>query len=259
MYKLTLITAFLCMSLIILTFLPYVKADEWNKKTKVTFSQPVEVPGVGIHLLPAGTYTFKLFDSAAQRNIVQIFSEDETTLLATIIAIPNYRLKATDKTVMTFLERAANDPEALRAWFYPGNNYGLEFVYPKDRAVELAKLVNQPVLEMPNELAPIINQPVNSVSEEPVVALKSATIKAVKPSGEEVEIAPLVEPSTEVAVKPKEPVVTPAEVALTPKQPTAVQVKRLPQTASEMPLLALIGLLSMGAGITTLIISKRSV
>ena len=36
------------------------KADDWNKKTKVTFSQPVEIPG---QILPAGTYTIKLVDS----------------------------------------------------------------------------------------------------------------------------------------------------------------------------------------------------
>lgn len=149
MYRLKLIAAFLFLSLAIMVFLPNVRADEWNKKTKITFSQPVEIPGVGVHLLPAGTYVFKLFDSTSTRHIVQIFSEDETKLLATILAIANYRLQATDQTVITFLERIANEPEALRAWFYPGNNWGLEFVYPKERAVELAKLVRQPVLEMP--------------------------------------------------------------------------------------------------------------
>ena len=29
------------------------KADEWNKRTVMTFSQPVELPGI---VLPAGTY-----------------------------------------------------------------------------------------------------------------------------------------------------------------------------------------------------------
>ncbi len=34
----------------------------------------------------------------------------DTALGTTILAIPNYRLKATDKTVMTFSERAAGQP-----------------------------------------------------------------------------------------------------------------------------------------------------
>ena len=107
-------------------------AQSWNKRTSVTFSAPVEIPGVGAQVLPAGTYVFRLLDSQSDRHIVQIFNKDESHLYATILAIPNYRLKATDKTVMTFAERAAGDPQAIRAWFYPGDNSGQEFVYPKE-------------------------------------------------------------------------------------------------------------------------------
>src|SRR6185436_7308113 len=121
-------------------------AQPRNKKTTVTFSGPVEIPGVGAQVLPAGTYVFRLLDSMSDRNIVQIFNKDQSHIYATILAIPNYRLKATDKTVITFAERAAGEAEALRAWFYPGRNWGEEFVYPKAKAVELAKATNTPVL-----------------------------------------------------------------------------------------------------------------
>src|SRR5208337_1652205 len=138
---------------------PAAKADDWNRKTVMTFSGPVEIPGVhlkGWAVLPAGTYVFKILDSQSDRHIVQIFSEDEQTVYATILAIPNYRLKATDKTVVTFRERPAGEPEALRAWFYPGRNWGEEFVYPKAMAIELAKTTNTPILftsvEMPLEV-----------------------------------------------------------------------------------------------------------
>ena len=128
---------------------PQANADEWNRKTVITFSSPVEIPGVhlaGWGVLPAGTYVFKILDSKSDRHIVQIFSKDEKTIYATILAIPNYRLKATDKTVMTFAERPAGEPEALRAWFYPGRNWGEEFVYPKAKAMAMAKDTNLPVL-----------------------------------------------------------------------------------------------------------------
>ena len=115
--------------------LPMAAADEWNNRTMVTFSAPVEVPGVGAQTLPAGTYLFKLMDSPSDRNIVQIFNEDGTHLYTTVLAIPNYRLRATDKTVITFRERAEGQPEALRAWFYPGANWGQEFVYPKAKEI----------------------------------------------------------------------------------------------------------------------------
>jgi hypothetical protein len=85
-----------CMALMGAVFAPGVKADEWNRKTVVTFSAPVEIPGVhltGWAVLPAGTYVFKILDSQSDRHIVQIFSKDETTIYATILAIPNYRLQ----------------------------------------------------------------------------------------------------------------------------------------------------------------------
>jgi len=226
-----------CLSLVALTFLPSAKADEWNRKTIVTFNEPIEVPGVGAQTLPAGTYVFKIFDSASDRHIVQIFNETEDHVFTTILAIPNYRLKATDKTVMTFGERAAGQPEAIRAWFYPGRQWGEEFVYPKSRAVELAKITNQPVLFTPIELA-----------TAPIEALKTAPVEAVKPTGEEVKVAEVVELPPEVAAA------KPVEVAAA--QP--VEAASLPHTASTLPLVALIGLLSLGAGLTLWGLSKRT-
>ena len=85
-------------------------AQRYDKKTTVMFSAPVEIPGISAQVLPAGTYVFRLLDSLSDRNIVQIFNKDESHLYATILAIPNFRLKATDKTVITFAERAAGDP-----------------------------------------------------------------------------------------------------------------------------------------------------
>ncbi len=147
---------------------PGVKADDWNRKTVMTFSGPVEIPGVhqkGWGVLPAGTYVFKILDSQSDRHIVQIFDKDETQVYATILAIPNYRLKATDKTVITFSERPAGQPEALRAWFYPGRNWGEEFVYGKAMAIELAKTTNTPVLYTPAELPVEVEAPIKSPDE----------------------------------------------------------------------------------------------
>ena len=119
----------LCLTVLCLLAAPKATADEWDHKTVLTFSGPVEVPGVGQHILPAGTYVFKLVESSSDRHIVQIFNQDQTQVLTTILAIPNYRLKATDKTVITFRERPAGEPEALKAWFYPSHEWGEEFVY----------------------------------------------------------------------------------------------------------------------------------
>src|SRR5215469_7545527 len=118
-------------------------ADQWNKKTIVTFNTPVQLPGIA---LPSGTYVFKLADSLSNRHIVQVFTEDESHILATILAIPNYQLEPKEQTVLKFDERPSNQPDAIRAWFYPGDNFGQEFVYPKQQGKELATQEHIPVL-----------------------------------------------------------------------------------------------------------------
>src|SRR6516165_5612776 len=115
-----------------------VMADQWNKKTKVTFSGPVSVPGA---VLPAGTYVFRLNESNSNRHIVQVQNLRGDKTYATILAIPDYRLNASSKTVMYFGERgtgAAGSPVAIKSWFYPGDNFGQRFVYPKKEAAQIA-------------------------------------------------------------------------------------------------------------------------
>jgi len=219
----------LCLAVMFVLVVPTATADDWNRKTVITFSGPVEVPGVGQHNLPAGTYVFKILDSQSDRHIVQIFNQDETQVLTTILAIPNYRLKTNDKTVITFRERPAGEPEALRAWFYPGHAWGEEFVYEKPRAIELAKEANTPVLATRIELA-----------AAPIETLRTAPVEAVAPTGERVELTQVVEAP--------------------PAVPTLVAAaKPLPETASLLPLVALFGLMMIGAGLGLSAFSKRRV
>src|SRR5450631_198905 len=185
-------TTVCCIAVMGAVLAPGARADDWNRKTTITFSGPVEIPGVhlaGWGILPAGTYVFKILDSQSDRHIVQIFNENETAIYATILAIPNYRLKATDKTVVTFAERPAGEPEALRAWFYPGRNWGEEFVYPKARAIALAKASNTPVLFTEAELPVEVAEPIKSADEPVVAQLRAAPIMAAQPTGEEVQLA----------------------------------------------------------------------
>jgi hypothetical protein len=242
MTRFRVVVMMLVLALVALAFPSGMKGQTWTKRTKVTFSAPVEIPGVGAQVLPAGTYYFRLLDSTSDRHIVQIFNEREDHVFATILAIPNYRLKPTSKTVLTFRERAAGEPQAIRSWFYPGDNFGQEFVYPKTRAIELAKLVDQPVLAMPTELAEKIILPIKSADDPAVVTLKQAPVEAVKPTGEVVPITEVVEPPP----------------AQTEPVNTAASTKSLPKTASSMPLLGLIGLLSLAVGVALSLTLKRT-
>jgi len=213
-----------CFGFLALAIAPQAKADTTYSKTTIfTFSAPVEVPGVGAQILPAGTYMFKLMDThgEADRHVVQIFNKEGTHLYTTILALPNWRLKPTDKTVLTFEERGVNQPQAIKAWFYPGDNFGQQFVYPKARAIELAQRVNEPVLA--------------TTQPEAVETMPSAPVVAVNPSGEEAPAATVVE-----------------------KPPVATMAQALPKTASLLPLFALIGVLSLCTGFTLLILTKRS-
>jgi hypothetical protein len=218
-------------------FAPTASADQWDKKTTITFSGPVEIPGVhlkGWAVLPAGTYVFKLLDSSSDRHIVQILNKDENVVYATILAIPNYRLRSTDKTVMTFQERPAGEPEALRAWFYPGSTSGEEFVYPKAKALEIAKSTNTPVLFTSTDTTTEVAEPIKSVDHPAVAEMKAAPVMAVKPTGEEVAFL---------------------EVVTAP--PAQNEAPALPATASDLPLFALLGLLAMGGALGAGVVAKR--
>src|SRR6266853_333757 len=145
---------------------PRATADESDQKTIFTFGGPVEIPG---QVLPAGTYVFKLADSQSDRDIVQVFSKDEGHLYGTFLAIPDQRLRPAGKPIITFDEGVAGSPEAVRAWFYPGDDYGHEFVYPKTDALALAKANNTPVASMPAELAANTKKPAATMKEPHVV------------------------------------------------------------------------------------------
>src|SRR5262245_43782768 len=226
MNRLKVVATIFCLSLAALAFTASVKADAWNKKTIVTFSQPVEVPG-GV-VLPPSTYVFKLLDSASNRHIVQIFNEDQTHIYATVLAIPNYRLRVTGKTVITFTEREAGEPQAIRAWFYQGDNFVQEFVYRKSRAAELSKQTN--------------SSPAKPLNEEPVVASKQSQPTDVNPAEAQ-------------AVEPP-----PVQTTPTPKEVSAdapKSMEQLPKTASQLPFWGLTGLLSLGAGLALMWVLKR--
>lgn len=157
--------------------------------------------------------------------------------------------------MITFTERPAGEPEALRAWFYPGRNWGEEFVYPKAQAMALAKATNTPVLFTASELPLEGAEPIKSVDEPGVGQLRSASIMAVKPSGEEIQLTEVVTPPpAEAEVVAAAPVAAePAPVVETP----VVAEQTLPSTASPLPLIAMFGLLALGGFLALRVAEKR--
>ena len=191
---------------------PSTLADAWTKKTTLTVYETIQVPN---QVLPPGTYVMRLLDSPSDRHVVQIFNEDESKVLTTILAIPNWRLKPTGDTAFTFWEMPPGQPRALRAWFYPGDNFGQEFAYPKTKAITIAQeshaVVPTTEAEKPAEMA---TAPIAEVAEE-------STQEAIAEAP-----APVAAPA-------------PAEIA------TALPARELPKTASPYPLVGLLGLFSL--------------
>lgn len=127
---------------------PGVRADEYTKQTFLTFSGPVQLPGM---TLPAGTYQFRLADPDSGRRTLQVWDKEGTKLYSTLLTIPDQRMTPTDKPVVMFTEAVSGEPQPIRSWFYPNETYGMEFVYPKDQAMRIAKATHSSVLSFDDD------------------------------------------------------------------------------------------------------------
>jgi hypothetical protein len=196
-----------------------IQASELDQRTVFTFSNPVELPGT---VLPAGTYVFKLLSSSSDRNVVQVFNENENQIFGTFLAITDYRVNPSPDTMISLEERAAGSPEAIKEWFYPGRNYGHEFVYPKQK-------VNQtPEFAIAEAFVDISGHP----AAAPVAQVQSAPLPEAPPAKHESEVASAEAPIPVEAVEIETVSVDPPE--------------QLPSTGSWMPTIGLLGLFSIG-------------
>jgi hypothetical protein len=145
-----LLSVLFCFVLACAVFVPMARADEYDQMTRMTFSEPVEIPG---QVLPAGTYWFVLARNTSDRNIVQVFSKDWSKFYANLFAIPTDRQQPTNRTEIEFAERPHNKPEALLKWYYPGMLTGHEFLYSRRHEKEFARDAKQDVRATPVSLA----------------------------------------------------------------------------------------------------------
>jgi hypothetical protein len=214
---------------------PGARADEWNKKTILTFSGPVQIPGA---TLPAGSYVFKLADIPGNRHVVQVFDKDEKKIFTTMLAVPNQRMTPTDKPVVLFSERASGSPQAVKVWYYPGDTIGNEFVYPKSQAMRIARETHTRVLATNDEPKASANTP----GEIPV-EMKTAAVGYFDENGNWQSEA-------------EHPVVmsnTPVQTARAETQSAGTSGSRparthLPRTASSLALFELLSGLSLAGG-----------
>ena len=230
---------------------PALRADAWDRKTVITTSQPLEVPGV---VLPAGTYVMKLLDSSSNRHIVQIMNERQNRLFALTMAIPTERLRPTDKTVLTMYEGSQGAPPALRTWYYPGDTIGQEFLYSHREAARISERTGVTVPEVGTEKAATVAaaEPLQSEAErgEPVLVARA-------------EPAPVAAPEPIAAPEPQQPAAetqnAPANSSQTRSSDEVTTASdSLPKTAGNGPLAGLLGGLSLAAALGMRRKMKRS-
>jgi hypothetical protein len=218
-------------------FAPTARADEWNKKTILTVTETIQVPN---KVLPPGTYVIKLMDSQSDRHIVQIFDKDEQHLQTTILAIPNYRLEPTGKTQIQFWETPPGQPKAMRAWFYPGDNFGQEFAYPKTEAMQISAVTHQ-------QVATTYAEKESDLTTARVGTVDEKGTEAEMPPRQEVAQAPPPPPTPAPAPAPENNEANREVPAPPPPPAPEVTPEALPETSSAVPLAGLFGLLSLGA------------
>jgi hypothetical protein len=219
-----------CTAIVTAMLAPGARADEYNKKTILTFSGSFQIPG---KTLPAGKYVFKLADTS-DRHIVQVFDKDERKIITTLMAIPNQRMTPTDKPVVMFSERPHGSPQAVKVWYYPGDTIGNEFVYPKRQAMRIARETHSSVLATNDD-----------TSATTSTAMNTATLGYFNEDGNWQTT------DQKMAVTPAPaPVATMAKADTSAPEPAPAPMrKHLPRTASNLSLFEMISGLAIAGGL----------
>src|SRR5207249_2578753 len=258
-----------CLMLALVFSTPIARASERELMTKFTVNHPFEVPGMTLQ--PNTRYTIRLYDSSSTRNVVQVLNADGTKLLTQFLAISDERSQPADNTTFTFIETEPGYPMPIKEWFYPGRKTGLEFVYAKKQALEIARHAKKPALAVgaptpataengPKAELPPAEQAKPTPAPESVDLHKLAAVRveAVSPLGVPVPNPPTAEelpqqqPKAPAIVENKEPeiqkpVAPPASPASANTQEIAL--REFTKTAGKLPLIALLGTVCFGAGL----------
>jgi len=255
------------------------KADDYDKKTIIKINTATEVPGI---TLQPGTYVIKLLNSQSNRHIVEVMNERMDHLYAHTFAVAAERLEPKGKTTLTFYEAAGDRPIALRKWFWPGDTIGQEFIYPKAQAARISALTKQKVAE--GSLPTLAESGQSTVpdnlkaSETTTIAVESSAAReSTKETDTSVTAAvaaePAKSPEPEVSViaqnvpppppaqreEVRQPEPAAPAIPSSPRESASVDTsaKTLPQTASNLPLIGMIGGVSLALAALIRVLRRR--
>lgn len=198
-------------------------------QTPETSTLPVSEPlDIGGTILQPGVYTIRVLPSLTDRNKVQVTSPDLQTVFATVLTIP-HQLGPNEEvpnTMFVFYPAEEGAPRALRTWYAPNpvaSQGGHDIVYEESRAKQLARLAKSPV--------------VSYRGETQVTELDKTELHIVTPEAT-VETYTYTAPPTPVPM-----------TSATPVQVAEARPIEMPRTAGRLPLIALLGLVSVGAAV----------
>jgi len=256
--------------LAIMSFPAASRADDYDKKTIITITEPLEVPGI---VLQPGKYVFKLLNSSSNRHIVEVMNERMDHLYALTFTAAARKIQPKGRTVLTFYEGKGNQPHAIRQWYWPGELDGQEFLYPHKQAERISAVAGVRVPEGAIPTTKESGQKLiadNAEKEETKVVLESRAVEPAPATTTTVVTAqaepqPAPEPERTVAVNVEPPAPEPApQVSQTPPPPAepvtvakAIETETLPQTASSLPLIALFGVMALLLAGTMGIFARR--
>jgi hypothetical protein len=229
-------------------------AQPLDKRTVFTFSGPITLPGV---TLPAGQYLFRLADPNSSRKVVQVLNADGTKPYGLFFALSAERFEPASTPEVRFMETASGTPAAVQTWWYPGERTGYEFIYPKEQARLLATAARQPVLTTDAQTTTTeqtntadLSRVASGGQETDVNASVAPTAAAPTGNTQEGQVASssLSIPTPSIPVVGSAPAVTQtasAQIASARSGSAQPARTQLPRTATQRPLVAMVGTLAL--------------
>ncbi len=193
---------------------PAVRADDTAKQANVTLSSAEQVPG---SVLAAGTYIFKQTGSQSGWAIIQVYSNDGSALMTTILAYPNPKVASNGQNFVTYPANGPGTIPAMEGIIFTGDSTVEQFAYPKSAADQIgaANHTRIPTTGTDDAYPNALPDAATSWSA-PVQAGNTAPQSSMA----------MTQPSTDATE-------------------SVARVQKLPATASPLPLIALIGLFSV--------------
>lgn len=222
-------------------------------------SSPTQVPN---EKLKPGSYSIIVVDHLSDRIVLRI-DDSKGKIHDTFLGVPSSSLGNGGSTGPIPWNSGSDHEAALRGFVFPGGG-AVEFVYPKDEAVAIAKKSGGTVPAIdPSSEGMVIMDNMLSKEDMAMVTLWTLTPTTVGPKDgaqPAIQAARYQAPQSPQPVQPQEIAQNDPPPSPVAPAPQSANVRRkpvmakLPHTASDLPLILIIGILSLvAAALLTLV------